>query len=182
MLFLAGPHGAGKTRFSQIAIEHGCIAVDLGPTLRNLHRASGSRLPFDEWIRNGEQRTGRHFTDILLAAEIAKAKNFVESGSGHSDVIIVGSRSMIGIEYLSTAFPRVNGRGRKVVYVDAPFELKRMRYNSREGTDLSPEDFKLLLGVDVQMGLETVHDKADILLWNDTDENGLRKCVEETLL
>ncbi len=181
MLFLVGPHGAGKTKLSEIAVEYGCIAIDLGPALRNLHLASGASCSFSEWIQDGELRNGKNFTDILLAAEVEKAKLHIEKESGHPDILIVGSRSIDGVEYLSTIFPKVNGRSRRIVYIDAPFSLKLKRYNVREGLSLAPEEFELLLAADTRMGLEKIRESADVLLWNDIDEDSLRKRVKELL-
>ena len=45
MIFIAGPHGAGKTKSAEIMARFGFLCIDLGPTLKKIHSKGGVPPP-----------------------------------------------------------------------------------------------------------------------------------------
>ncbi|MFY9493536.1 MAG: hypothetical protein WAP55_03620 [Minisyncoccia bacterium] len=181
MIFLAGPHGAGKTESARIMSCFSFLPIDLGPTLRKIHLELGIVDGFKDWIRKGEADFGQSFTDNLLIAEIRKIKEVVENGDSHVDIVVVGSRSRRGIEKIKGAVPRVRGRDGQVIFIEAPFDVLHKRYNERERLNLDPASFRGLLGADLEIGIESIREIADFTLFNNGDIKSLETAIREIL-
>ena len=181
MIFLAGPHGAGKTRSAEIMAAFSFLPIDLGPTLRQIHRQHGAGVNFKDWIARGEVEFGQSFTDDLLINEVKRLREILEGGDPYIDMVIVGSRSARGIEKIKNAVPCMKGRGNHVIFLDAPVNVLWRRYNERENTGLNLSDFHDLLRVDLEMGLDSVRKTADFILWNNDDSRHLERSLKEIL-
>ncbi len=179
MIFLAGHHGAGKTRLARIMYELSFLSIDLGPTLRRLHREQNEIPNFKDWIKKGEENFGLFFTDNLLIREIKKLKDLLESSDLYTDVVIVGSRSRVGIERIQNAVPSVSGCKSNIIFIDAPFDVLHRRYNKREGTVLDSINFKDL--IDLEVNIEQIRDIANFVLYNDGSISKLEIAIEEIL-
>ena len=180
MIFIAGPHGAGKSKVAQILRKYGIFSIDLGPTLRKIHKAQ-HHDNFWEWIREGEQRVGAHFTDNLLVEEIIKFYSACHGEREYKGISIVGNRSVEGIEYIKKRVPLYSGQN-VILYIEAPFEILVERFNSRESKNLSKKDFCVLLEEDKQRGLEKIWHFADFIIHNSGDENSLNGVIEEMMV
>lgn len=180
MIFLAGPHGAGKTKSAEILRTLGYFVLDLGPTLRTIHRDSGSSSAFGEWVMAGEKHSGPHFTDALLAHEIMNQAKFVRGGDFRG-LVGVGSRSARGIQYMRDCVQSIDGAKSIIVFIDAPLEILRERYNRREGKSFSVEEFTVLLQKDVEIGLETIRPIADFHIVNVGGEEELKSQIKSIL-
>lgn len=182
MIFLTGPHGSGKTESAKFLTGLGFASIDLGPMLRSIHRQKGSALSFGEWIGRGEELFGKDFTDSLLAQELKNLRMVVEV-SRYLDIVVVGSRSRKGFEYLASAVPQVNGYGNRLVFIDGSFEALYYRYGLRQQRSISTADFQKLLDADVALGIESLRHTAEITIWNngslETLRNRLRYMVVE---
>ena len=181
MIFLTGPHGAGKSKTAGILVTFGFLAIDLGPALRRIHLASRSPLSFEGWLKAGEEKSGTHFTDDLLAFEVLRLKNVIEGSYAYQDVVITGSRSATGVRYICSQVPSVNGNRNSVIFIDAPLATLRTRYNKREGLDLNREEFIALLSADEKLGLKTIRPMADFHIWNQGSEGELRANIENII-
>ena len=70
MIFIAGPHGAGKTTVGMALPKDIFFIVDTGPILRSIWQETNPRIAFQEFIQSGETIYGMNFTDELLTDEI----------------------------------------------------------------------------------------------------------------
>lgn len=164
MLFITGPHGVGKTHFAKVLQQDGFPSIDLGPTLRMVWNRTSPHITFEEFIRRGEE-IGNTFLDQLLVKEIITRLNLKEPGS-YKDLLVVGSRSISGIQYLKSNFPELRSIRSVVVYIDAEEEILYRRYCRRENRQVEVEEFRQLLDEDREMGLEEIRQVADFLIEN----------------
>lgn len=181
MIFLAGPHGSGKTKSAEIMSKFGFFHIDLGPTLRRICFERNGGINLETWIKHGENRFGPHFTDQLLIEEIMRIKKLLEASKKCRDLIIVGSRSRVGIENITSAISNVGNCNNHVIFIDAPFDMLRERYNSREKAKLDSSGFYKLLAKDLEIGLDSIRDIAESTIWNDGDINSLEAKIKEIL-
>ncbi len=181
MIFLVGPHGAGKTKSSEIMCKFCFYPIDLGPALRKIHIELEKEVGFTDWIKHGEKKFGIHFTDEVLVQEISKLKKRLEADNGYIDLTIVGSRSIVGIEKIRTAIPNVNGHGNTIIFIDAPFNILLERYSEREGINLDIEGFKDLLVKDQKIGIDSIRTKADFTICNRGGEAELEAELKDIL-
>lgn len=166
MIFLAGSHGAGKTESARFLTEIGFVSLDLGPTLRSIHQQSSSGLTFPAWIKQGESMHGKDFTEVLLAKELNKLRMTLKN-KPLTDIVVVGSRGCTNVEYLESAVPKINGFRRTIIFIDAPFETLRQRFNACNSVNLSSDEFQKLLDSDIKLGLESLREIASVNLRND---------------
>lgn len=172
MIFLTGPHGAGKTRSSAFLSQHNFYLIDLGPMIRAIHQAQAPDISFKEWVLKGEEEYGPDFTNQLLTAEVNRRMQEVYSSENPpQDILIAGSRSVRGLRYLQDSIIIPNHFGHRIVYIDAPFDLLWARYNAREGKMLTKEEFELILLRDKDMGIDGLREIADTYILNDGEES-----------
>lgn len=179
MIFITGPHAAGKTHLSKYLSSYGFPSIDLGPTIRKLHSELGLGLPFLRWVEIGEGQFGPHFTDELLAKQLLEFCRESEILTGVRDVLIVGSRSLAGIYYLRDYFKRNRNLASSIVYIEADKEILRERYNLREGKALTKVEFEKILKRDEDMGLLHIRPVADHLIFNDGNDKKFRSNIDE---
>lgn len=172
MIFVTGPHGSGKSEVGKIFASKNFITFDLGPMLRNTYQKIGYDGTFSEWIKNGEDREGVHFTDALLLKEILYHIR-KESSALYQDMIIVGNRSMRGIEYLKHGIPP--HRISYIIFMDASLDILHERCSQREDEIFSMQDFDLLLDSDRKMGLYDIETVADTVIKNNGSKVELRE-------
>ena len=166
MIFLVGQHCAGKSRISLFFSRAQFLCIDLGPLLRDIHRRMSSHLGFAEWVRAGEGMEGKSFTDTRLAEEISLQ---LTNGRQHywQDILIVGSRSVDGVRYLSERIGPYQGRKDIIVWVEAPVPILYGRYCLRHQNDsLSYQAFLGLLEADDKLGLSGLRNAAEFELPN----------------
>ncbi|MEK7629400.1 MAG: hypothetical protein AAB394_02640 [Patescibacteria group bacterium] len=179
MIFLAGHHGAGKTRLAKIMANWSFLSIDLGPTLRRIHREQRDIPDFKDWIKKGEETIGLSFTDDLLIIEIERLRGLPKYSGLYIDIVIVGSRSRVGIERIQSAVSNINTHKSSIIFIDAPFDSLRRRYNKREGVALDSVSFKDL--IDLEADIETVRDIANFVLYNDSSIGNMETAIEEIL-
>ena len=180
MIFLTGPHCAGKTTIAKILTHHNFAHIDLGPTLRRIHREGTNGLSFEEWLSRGETQRGPHFTDNLLVEAINKyIERLLLRATPVQDLIICGSRSLEGINYIVSRVTNLNRRKNVIVWVDAPKHLLWRRFCEKNGP-ISMTGFEELLEKDRELGLDTIRKQAQYILTNDslTIEGLVRKVRE----
>lgn len=179
MIFLTGPHAAGKTQMAALFRRYGFINIDLGPTLRQAHKKSRSKKSFAEWVAKGEVGHGKHFTDAVLVEKI-RATVIELSQDRRCKLIIVGSRSWNGIHYICARLRDLDGVGdRVVIFLDAPPDTLYKRYSRREGKKIPRRDFEALLAEDQRLGVDAIRDRADYYVSNNKSIAELLKHVRK---
>lgn len=181
ILYMAGPHGAGKTHAAKELAAYGFVRIDLGPTIRRLHQETGTPLSLGEWIAQEEKQHGNTFTDDLLRREVEKVVRDNENKTDVIGILVLGSRSLQNIKYLSSAFNQV-ARIQKTLYIEAPESLLKSRYENREGFPLTVQEFARILKKDENMGLLGIKQAADRIIVNDKTEKEFSDMIRQTLI
>lgn len=164
MLFVCGPHASGKSALVRDALNDGYTIFDTGPTLRSLHKNERPEITFREWVTDGERTAGNNFTDELLAKELRKLIAETPPSSG---IIVVGNRSVSGIEYLKG---QIDHSDSKVIYINAPKRMLFDRYKQREDAkNLTQKEFDEILEADMRMGLYQISGISDAKILNMDD-------------
>ena len=148
IIFIVGPHGVGKTYVTtQIRKELKALHLDLGPIIRRVHQEEEPQKTLLDWLHQGEEIYGSNFSDIVLCREINDAIR------NHSEqvMLITGSRSIPGVEYILNTFSIKNYA---LIYLDAPKSLLKSNYEKRENIRLSHKEFEGILEAENKMGLK----------------------------
>ena len=176
MIFLTGPHAAGKTTSAKILSRYGFVYIELGAILRRVHLKEGEGVDFEKWLQRGEIAFGIHFTDDILVEEIKKKmKRTLYKSAAIQDIVIVGSRSFQGIQYIINKTPIFNKRKNIIIYMDSPVETLKARYSLRTGKQFDSKEFQLLLDKDYEIGLKTIIRHADFKIWNNGSKGDLKR-------
>jgi len=176
MIFLTGPHGAGKTTVGQMLSRYNFDYLDLGVLLRRRHQKENSAISFGEWCSVNEAIYGSSFTDSIILEEIlTRLEEFSAGKLRPQDLIIVGSRSLKGIQYIIRRVPLYDGRQNIIIFIDAPFEVLRRRYCARERERITKKEFQEILDRDNRMGLREIMSKANIVITNTGSKKELEK-------
>lgn len=182
MIFLTGPHGAGKTIIAKLLEGHRFAYLDLGGILREIHQLEDSKTSFKDWCRKNEAEHGSCFTDAVLVEEILKRRaEFMLALPPLQDLVIVGSRSPRGVKYITDRVPLVGSRKNIIIYIDAPIEMLLKRYAAREGKILNMEQFSKILDADDEIGFSGMKSFADISVINDGTEEELVKKISKII-
>lgn len=94
------------------------------------------------------------------------------------DVLVTGSRSLVGINYLKQYFQENGHFCSTIVYIESSEGILRIRYNQREGKELSESDFRALLKGDEDMGLLDIRPVADHFILNECDDKKFREDID----
>lgn len=182
MIFLTGPHASGKTMISKMIFLYGFLCIELGTTLRLKHKETDPELNFSSWCQKEEKIHGPNFTDNIIVEKIRqKTKEALSLSNMFQDLVIVGSRSYQGIQYISNRIPSKNNYKNTIIYIDAPLEILKKRYYLREKSEINDTEFDLLLEKDCQIGIKTIVPHADFVIWNNSSEEKIKNTIEKTL-
>jgi len=180
MIFLTGPHGAGKTTVAEMLSEYDFEYLDLGGILRRKHKVEAEDINFELWCQQKEKIFGPTFTDDIIVEEVKKHKERILSQlNSVQDLIIVGSRSFRGLKYIINKVGLFKNKKNVIIYIDAPISVLQRHYCLKEHKKISLKRFKELLGKDEKMGISTIIPYADIKILNDGSKKDLRAKVEE---
>lgn len=171
VFFIVGPHGVGKTYTVNsikkvINVKH----LDLGPLIRQAHQIFSPNTTMKEWIKEGEEKYGKNFTDIILCKQLQRSIT-----DNDEKIIITGSRSLEGIRFIENYFSIKNSQ---IIYLYSSFEKLKSNYEHREGVELTNEKFEKILQEDNKMGLQNLEEYAKnncIYLENDNTEMFIKK-------
>lgn len=73
VFFIVGPHGVGKTYLvKEIKKGIDVLHIDLGPLIRKTHQVFSPNISLEQWIKEGEEKYGKNFTDIILCKHIER--------------------------------------------------------------------------------------------------------------
>ena len=133
MIFLAGPHGAGKTTVAEMLSEYDFEYLDLGGILRRKHKAEAEDINFELWCQQKEKIFGPTFTDDIIVEEVKKHKERILSQlNSVQDLIIVGSRSFRGLKYIINKVGLFKNKKNVIIYIDAPISVLQRHYCLKE--------------------------------------------------
>lgn len=178
MIFLVGPHASGKTELGKKLSESGFYYVDLGPIIRNYYKLVHGFSNIQEWVSNGKKILGEHFTDIILSNEVLKHvyKNSIDI----SKLVVLGNRELSGVTFLKNFFSEFKGYNisHQIFYIDAPDQLLVERYNNRNKTNITLEEFKNKYHHE-DVSLAEIKSVADEIIINDkTIDDMYKTCLE----
>lgn len=178
VFFIAGPHGSGKTyTVNQIKENMNLLHIDLGPLIREAHKKFSPDSSLDEWIKDGEKKYGKNFTNIILCKQIDR----ITKNSKQDLTVITGSRSLKGIKYIVDYFS-INDPN--IIYISAPFSQLKENYEKREGKILTQEKFEEILQDERKMGLNQIEEyskRRGSYLKNDNTNNFINQ-IQDILL
>jgi dephospho-CoA kinase len=164
--FFTGYHGSGKTFASSILKEQGFEIFDSGPIIRAVHTDSDTILNFEEWVKAGESKFGKNYTNLVIAS-IIRQRILGHPLRSFYNSVIVGFRSIEGIEFIKseikTLIPDISF---EIVYFDATPKVLYQRWTKREGIQIPFEEFQLLLQKETLSGLENVKVQSQKIIQN----------------
>lgn len=147
IVFIAGPHGVGKTYTTdKLKEDLDILHLDLGPIIRSLHKEQAPDRKMGDWLREGEELYGKNYSDMLLCGKMSD----IMKSSVSKIALITGSRSLAGMIYIVNHFGLEHPT---LVYLDAPVSLLKSNYENRENLNLSNNDFDNILRAEIEMGL-----------------------------
>lgn len=147
--YFCGHRGCGKNYLaSQIMGNVPIEIIDTGVIIRNAYKKyNTNNISFKEWMRENEEKYGEDFSNMLISKLTT-----VEKGR---DYIVVGYRSIEGIEYFNKYF---GVRNYGIYFIDGDYELFRENYNTREKTDISKEEYEKIVEIEDSMGIKKLKD------------------------
>lgn len=144
--FISGHKGIGKTyTASKVSEQSGVNYIDTGPIIRKKYQEANSTLPFDQWLNESQQIYGKDFSNKLVCEELESVIN--------DDLIIVGNRSIKGINYIISHF---NISEFLIVYIEGDYKLLYENYIKREKKDISMEEFMDIIKLENKMGIDEI--------------------------
>ncbi len=165
MIFVSGPHNAGKTELSKHLCNYGFFRVETGEIVRRKHAELAMGTNFADWAT-----TNGHQFDEYIAESVLSSQSEVV-GKGFQDVIVTGNRQLRGIDYLRSRIGPDSWRPNLIIYMEADdrvlFERQVMYRKDRVTPDLTFETFRRdVLGYDLGMGVDEIKGYADLVIRN----------------
>lgn len=175
MIFIAGPHSAGKTTIAGYLQDSGFLHIETGDIVRKRYQEEAPGVEFYAWASTQHQSFNRFIADAVAAA-----RSSVEQSQGRfQDILITGNRQVSGIDYLLQNIPPLDGKPNLIVFVEANEQILFRRHVERPGRcieGMTFEKFKEeVLGFDNRMGLEEIRNRANLIVCN---ENEIGNCVD----
>jgi len=133
------------------------LHFDVGPALRDIYHASGSKLGFFEWEADMKMRLGDHVHGDML---LKKIRALASSNDTAKILIISGTR---GIDQIHHFAQELGIKKPSIIFIDAPVALRKANFEKREGIKLSDAKFNALTEEDNERGLDAVKKYATIL-------------------
>ncbi|MEK7095515.1 MAG: AAA family ATPase [Patescibacteria group bacterium] len=176
VLYLTGPHAAGKTELcGHLTSEYNFGVVETGGLMRGLYADRGPQyreLSMGEYVRAVEKDDSDFFGNML----VDRVKRVVLEGA--SPVIINGMRTY---SYINSTTERLGTKSAKVLWIEANRDLLLERYNRREGRSLCPEEFEALLAFDMNLGISEIREKADAIVVNEGRVDSFKEETDKIL-
>ena len=149
--FICGHRGSGKTYLAkQISSATGISMFDTGPVIREEYKSQNKGESFSQWLEENTKKEGKDFTNSLICKHI--------SYNNSNDLIIIGNRSILGINYIVDF---LNNPDYRIVYIDGDYDLFRKNFNQRENLSYDMPKFMKIINLELEMGMDDV--KAFIL-------------------
>lgn len=169
MIFITGPHDAGKSTIATFLRDKGFLHVETSSIVKNKHKEVAPHRNFGEWAN--EQN---HYFDKYIAQAVVRAEQEIKHGNGrYQDVVVTGNRQIEGINYLIRKVPPL--KSNLIIYVEADDETLFRRHMGRPDRaipGLTLQRFRdEILAYDRKMGVEEIKPVADIVIRNTGDIN-----------
>jgi dephospho-CoA kinase/transcription elongation GreA/GreB family factor len=177
ILFVCGHHASGKSSVIKEALEKDYLIFDTGPTLRKVHQQRRADISFEDWVSIGESQNGKNFTDIILKDELEK---LIETSEvQRSGIVVIGNRSLSGIEYMRENLHISDSR---IMYVVTPKKVMFERFKEREQLpNLPAVEFDDIIEQEMKKGLYHVGRNADYKILNTGSIKEVAKKVKTLL-
>lgn len=177
MIFITGPHSAGKTTLAKQLQDCGFIHIETGDIVRKKYQEEAPGVEFHTWATAQHQRFNRFIADA-----VASARSSIEKSQDRfQDILITGNRQVSGIDYLLQNIPPLDGKPNLIVFVEADEKILFRRHVERPGRcdeGMTFEKFKdEVLGFDVRMGLEEIRSRANLIVCNEDEIGNCVDCV-----
>lgn len=143
---------------------------------------AGVQVTLSEWISCNEKKGDPYFSDRILVDAVQIWLDEVSVIEGFKDAVVIGSRSLHGLQYLCEHIKVPKVCHSLIVYIDASFELLKRQYESRESIFLSREEFLSILDRDRCMGLPKLKRNANRVIINDGIPENFYRDLHSTLL
>lgn len=173
MLFIAGPHDAGKTTIASHLSNLGFLHIETSSIVKAKHKEMAPDRNFGEWAN--EQN---HYFDKYIAQAVVRAEQEIKRSNGkYQDIVVTGNRQVDGINYLINKVPPL--RSNLIMYVEADEVTLFDRHMSRPDRAiprLTLQRFRdEILAYDQKMGVEKIKEVADIIICNNGE---VHSCLE----
>lgn len=173
MIFIVGPHDAGKTTIARYLNSVGFLHVETSSIVKAKHREMAPNRNFGEWAT--EQN---HYFDKYIAQAVVKLEQEIRRSNGrYQDIVVTGNRQIDGINYLINKVPPL--RSNLIIYVEADEATlfnRHMCRPDRTVPGLTLQRFKdEILAYDSKMGVEDIKHVADIVICNNGE---IGSCLE----
>lgn len=147
--YICGHRGCGKNFLAnQLAESLPVKIIDTGPIIRKVYKKNnGKEQSFKEWITGNEKKYGKNFSNEL----ICRMSQIEEK----QDYIIIGYRSLQGIEYFNKFF---NVQNYRIIFIDGDYELFRSNFNKREASNISREEYGKIVEIENSMGIKNLEE------------------------
>jgi adenylate kinase family enzyme len=111
MLFIVGPHNAGKTTLASFLGRHGFLHIETGDIVRQAYQQEMPAMDFNEWasVRN------RALDDLIIQAVPEVSERALNSDGPCRGIVISGNRQLTGVQRLKEAFPPPEDQGHLIV-------------------------------------------------------------------
>lgn len=165
MIFLTGPHNAGKTTLAEELKKFGFLHIETSAIVRFIHKEMAPYMDFHAWAK-----VVNHQFDGLITGKVQEAIDRIRSsGRMPQDLIVTGNRQWEGVNYILEHVTPLDGRPNLLLYLQARDESLYQRELLR--CDRSPcpslTAFQELLRFDQEMGVSQLRDHADVILGTD---------------
>jgi dephospho-CoA kinase len=173
MIFIAGPHDAGKTTIASYLRDFGFLHIETSTIVKAKHKEMAPDTNFGEWAIGQN-----HCFDKYIAQAVVKIEQAIKRSNGrYQDIVVTGNRQIGGINYLINEIPPL--RQNLIIYVEADELTLFNRHMSRpDGAiqGLTLQRFRdEVLAYDQKMGVEKIKEAADIVICNNGE---VYSCLE----
>lgn len=176
IIFIAGPHGCGKTKATEILINTGITdySFDTGPLIRIEHQKS--EIPkIEDWVAINEKKYGQHFTDNIILRKIFAELS--RKDLTNKTIVILGYRTFDGLCYLLKKIGEVFTCHYYFLYIDTLEHIAHQRFNKRDGVNLSSKEFHEKWESQ-KVGLLQIANESDYYIMNDGSEKELSQKLQ----
>lgn len=184
IIFLAGPHGSGKT-YTANYLTNTCsnfLHLDIGPIVRTVHRDESPQTDLNDWFAYRKEKHGKSFLQKIVCPYIQQNYTW----NKNTRFIITGCRSVSIINQINDFF---HNSPPQIIYIDSPFSLLKENYENREKQSLSDIDFTAVLDSDIPLGINKLkqfcidnHDNDTIFyIFNEKNNNKAINQIKELM-
>lgn len=177
VLYPTGHHACGKSEFSTYLLNR-----------YNFHVVETGAMVREQYTQRPKEMKDYSIGQFVTAIDSIEPHFFINltvdcinAGVEHSKntgIIVNGMRSADHLIRLKSSLSRYR---QFVCWIDSPRNLLKERWETREGRNLTDEEFSSLIEFDRSLGLDAIRDQADIILSNDGSVEDLHSQADALL-